>query len=415
MTKQTFAIVGASLAGAHAAHQLRKDGFDGRILLIGDEQFLPYDRPPLSKAVLLGEAEVEKTQLWSEADYAQAEITPVLSTRVTAIDRASRSLEIEGGENIAFDKLLLCTGARARDLPFASPSISGVNCLRSLDDALRIRDSLKAGSRVVVIGFGFIGAEVAAAARKLGCTVTLVEAASLPMQRILGSEAAIRYCNMHKQHGVDIRLSTFVEEIREERQVKVVRLSDGSEIDCDSIIYGVGSIANSELAKTAGAAVGNGIIVNRYCETSVEGIYACGDVASRPSSYADGHIRLESWQNAYRQAVAAARSMLGIREDFDDLPWFWSDQYDLRMQLAGLPGSHDKVIWRGDGDDGLSGSAFYFSNDHLKAVLGLNRPRDVRAGMDIIKSGQAVDPELIRNPDINIGQILKGEPALGGS
>ena len=405
MGKKTFAIIGASLAGAHAAHQLRKDGFDGRILLIGDEPHLPYDRPPLSKATLQVEVGDSASYLWPEADYEQAEITPLLSTRVDAIDRGRRSLQIGDGRTIAFDKLLLCTGARARALPISVPPVNSISCLRTLDDAMLVRDRLNAGGHILVVGFGFIGAEVAAAARKRGCAVTLIEAGSLPLLRILGSEAALRYCTLHRDQGVDVKLNTSVEQISHNGTTNIAKLSDGSVIEADAIIYGIGSIANADLARSAGIDVGNGIIVNQYCETSMTDIYASGDVACRPSAYADGHIRLESWQNAYKQGVAAARSMLGIREEFDDLPWFWSDQYDLRMQLAGLPAGHDQVVWRGNGDDGLSGSAFYLTQGRVTAVLGLNRPRDVRSGMNLIRSQSIVDADTLRDSGTDLNSL----------
>lgn len=239
------------------------------------------------------------------------------------------------------------------------------------------------------------------------CKLTLIEAANLPMQRVLGSETAQRYCKLHSGHGVDIRLSTSVETIEESGDCLLVRLSDGTEAECDSVVYGVGSIANSEFAEASGISVADGIVVNQFCETSVEGIYAAGDVAARPTRYAPGIIRLESWQNAYRQAVAAARSMLGHREEYDDLPWFWSDQYEIKMQLAGLPGSADQIVWHNESEDGLSGCAYYFTDGHLRAILGLNRPRDVRFGMELLRAGGTIDPQLIASPDFNIQQHVK--------
>ncbi|WP_016746966.1 NAD(P)/FAD-dependent oxidoreductase [Rhizorhabdus wittichii] len=408
MTRKTFAIVGASLAGAHAAFQLRKDGFDGEILLIGDEAHLPYDRPPLSKAFLLGKAGEDALLLRQESDYSDAAITPVLSTRIASIDRSARSLETTNGRSISFDKLLICTGARARDLPFAPEAQANIHTLRSLDDAARVRAELLPGRRIVVIGFGFIGAEVAAAAQELGCAVTLVEASEAPMQRVLGSEGASRYCGLHASRGIDIRLSTSVLQIREAPDgSKLVVLSDGSELACDAVVYGIGSTPNCEFAQASGLEIANGIAVNAFCETSVEGIYAAGDVAARPTAYASGLVRLESWQNAYRQAVAAARSMLGHREAYDDIPWFWSDQYESKMQLAGLPGTHDQIVWHDQGEDGFSGTAFYFTQRRLTAVLGLNRPRDVRFGMEVVKAGGAVTPDDVRSEGFNIQKYMK--------
>jgi 3-phenylpropionate/trans-cinnamate dioxygenase ferredoxin reductase subunit len=407
MTNQTFAILGASLAGAHAAFQLRKDGFDGEILLIGDEKHLPYDRPPLSKAFLLGKVDEGALLLRPETDYSDAQITPVLSTRVTSIDTTDRSLKTLSGKSISFDKLLICTGARARPLPFAPQAKNGIYTLRSLDDAVEVRAELKPGRKIVVIGFGFIGAEVAAAAQELGCQVTMVEASPAPMQRVLGAEGASRYCNLHGGRGIDIRLNTSVLQIQDAPSGKTVILSDGSELACDAVVYGIGSVPNCGFVQQCGIEVANGIVVNEYCETSVEGIYAAGDVASRPSAYSTGLVRLESWQNAYRQAVAAARSMLGHREPYDDIPWFWSDQYETKMQLAGLPGAHDQIVWHDQSDDGFSATAFYFTQRRLTAVLGLNRPRDVRFGMEVIKAGGEVTPDDVTSEGFNIQKFMK--------
>jgi 3-phenylpropionate/trans-cinnamate dioxygenase ferredoxin reductase subunit len=407
MPKRTFAIVGASLAGAHAAHQMRREGFDGRVVLIGAEPHLPYDRPPLSKEVLLGKTEPATTALWTQADYTQAEIDVLLATRVTRIRPAERVLELDGHPDLSVDGILLATGSHARKLPIPGLDQLGVHTLRTLDDALRVRDALQPGANVVVIGFGFIGAEVAAAAVQRGCTVTLVEAAALPMQRVLGAEAGQLYCELHTNNGVDVRLNAIVKEIRGDGNCRAVVLADGGELPADVVVYGVGAAATSELAEAAGIEVANGIVVDAQCRTSIEGIWACGDVAARPSSFAaGGNIRLESWQNAHRQAVAAVKSMLGSDQAFDDLPWFWTDQYDVKMQLAGLPSPNDTVVWRGH-PGAFDCTAFYVSDGLLKAVVGMNRPREVRPAMDLIRNRVPVNPAELADESVNLRALGK--------
>jgi 3-phenylpropionate/trans-cinnamate dioxygenase ferredoxin reductase subunit len=384
MKRKTFAIVGASLAGAHAAHQLRRDGFDGRIVLIGAERHLPYDRPPLSKSVLVGEAEPATTALWSESDYAEADIDVLLATRVTRIRPAERVVELDNGLDMVADQILLCTGSYPRKLRIPGLEQQGVFALRTLDDSVRLHGALLPGASVVVIGFGFIGAEVAAAAVKRGCEVKLVEAAALPMQRVLGSEVAQRYCDLHREHGVDIHLNAAVGKVRGNGRCQSVVLANGCELPADVVVYGVGASPSTELAETAGIEVDNGVVVDARCQTSIDGIFACGDVAIRPSTFSTGNIRLETWQNAYRQGMAAAKAMLGSKEPFDELPWFWTDQYDVKMQLAGLCYPSDEVIWRG-AQDSFDCLVFYISESRVRAVLGFNRPRDVRAVMHLIR------------------------------
>jgi 3-phenylpropionate/trans-cinnamate dioxygenase ferredoxin reductase component len=226
------------------------------------------------------------------------------------------------------------------------------------------------------------------------------------MQRVLGAEAGQLYCGLHAKNGVDIRLNAIVKEIRGDGQCRAVVLDDGTELAADVVVYGVGAAATSELAEAAGIAVANGIVVDAQCRTSIEGIWACGDVATRPSSFAPGNIRLESWQNAYRQGVAAVKSMLGSDEPFDDLPWFWTDQYDVKMQLAGLPSPTDTVVWRGN-PAAFDCTAFYVSGGLLKAVVGMNRPRDVRPAMDLIRNRIPVDPAQLADESVNLRALGK--------
>jgi 3-phenylpropionate/trans-cinnamate dioxygenase ferredoxin reductase component len=400
----TFAVVGANLAGGHAAHQLRRDGFDGRIVLIGAEPHLPYERPPLSKDILTGTADPEQAAIWTERDFADAGIELALGIRVTALDPRGRALALDDGRSLTVDKVLLCTGATPRRLPIPGDGLVGVHCLRDLDDAVRLRDALAPGARVVIVGAGFIGAEVAAAAVQRGCDVSLLEVAPLPLQRVLGPEVGALYAELHRQRGVDVRLGVAVEAFEGRGACERVRLGDGAAVDADLVVCGVGASPATELAERAGVRVGNGVLVDWACRTSIENVFAAGDVACRPSSYATAPIRLESFQNAQDQGIAAARAMLGAAMVFDDVPWFWSDQYDVKLQVAGLPGADAEVIWRGDPSE-LRACAFYLRDGIVQGAVGLNAPRDVRGAMDLIRRRAPVDRAVLTDPSVDLRKL----------
>ena len=401
MTIESIAIVGASLAGARAAQTLRKRGFDGRISLIGAEIHPPYDRPPLSKEVLAGTKSVEDTHLQSEAYWTELQVDLVLGQPVVSVYRSARTVELADGRELAADKVLLCTGGRARRLDVAGSELSGVTCLRTIEDAHAIHTQLVAGARVVVVGAGFIGAEVAASARGLGCDVTLVEIANVPLWRVLGVQLGQHYAQVHREHGVRLLTGVGVGELVGDSAVREVVLSDGSRIPADLVVTGVGIAPSTEVARLVGAEVGNGIIVNEYCETTVAGIYAAGDVANHPNAILGERVRLEHWQNAQNQAAAAASTMLGVREPFCEVPWFWSDQYDLKLQVAGHPNADADIVYRGVQDEG-DFSAFYLKQGMLRAVVGVNRPADVRAGMDLIAGLAPVDAALLADPSTDL-------------
>lgn len=405
----TYAIVGANLAGGQAAHELRRCGFDGRIVLIGAEPHLPYERPPLSKDVLLGRTEAAATRIWPEDAYPAAAIEVRLGVRATRLRPSDRRVELDDGSALTVDKVLLCTGATPRRLGIPGLDRVGVHHLRTLDDAVALRAGLTPGARVVVIGAGFIGAEVAAAAVQTGCQVTLLEAAPLPLLRVLGAELAALYSGLHRDHGVDLRVGVNVAAVIGDGSCRAVALDDDTVIDADVVVCGVGVTPATGLAADAGINVTNGVEVDWYGRTSIAEVSAAGDVAARPSSYTDVLIRLESWQNAQNQAIAAARAMVDPEAAaFDDLPWFWSDQYDVRLQLAGFPRPDDTVIWRGD-PASYQAAAFYLRNGIVAAVVGLNRPRDVRAGMTLITSRAAVQAQALADESVDLrqpGQVL---------
>lgn len=399
--RPTFAIVGANLAGGRAAETLRAEGFDGRIVLIGAEPHRPYERPPLSKEALRGEAPYEKAFLCSEEWYVENDIELRLGVTATEFDPAAREIGLDGGERVAFDKLLLATGGRVRRLAVPGADLDGVLTLRTIDDSERIRARLIPGAPVVVIGAGFIGSEVAASAKMLGCRVTVLEVAPVPLGRALGPELGRIMGEIHREHGVDLRTGTGVERIEGDRGVARVVASDGATLEAAAVIVGVGIDPEDGLARRAGLEVSNGIVVNERCETSAPDIYAAGDVANHPNPILGERIRVEHWQNAQNQGAAAARAMLGHAEPFAEIPWFWSDQYDLNIQMAGHATSWDRIVFRGD-VDARSFSAFYLRGGLIAAALAVNRAKDVRAARGLIKDKVRVDPALLADESTDL-------------
>ena len=403
--KQTYVIVGANLCGGRAAETLRKEGFDGRLLLIGAEPDRPYERPPLSKEYLQRKVERESIFLRPPEFYDEQEIEMRLGVRATGIDVRERSLELEGGERLGFDKLLIATGGRVRRLPVAGVELQGVYYLRTIEESEAIAAQLAAGGRVVVIGAGFIGAEVAASARGSGLEVTMLEVAAVPLGRALGPEMGGIYAEIHREQGIDLRLGTGIDRLEGTGRVKRVVTSRGDSIDCDLVVVGVGMEPEIGLAVGAGIETGNGIIVDEYCRTSVEGIFAAGDVASFPNPILGERMRVEHWANAQNQGVAAAKAMLGMAEPYAEVPWFWSDQYDLNMQYVGHASAWDEVVLRGD-VAGRRFTAFYLKDGRLRAAMALNRPRDISASRALIRTATPVTAQQLRDEDVVLRALL---------
>jgi len=350
-TERTFVIVGASLAGAKTAEALRKEGFDGRIVLLGDEAERPYERPPLSKDYLMGRSEKEKIYVHPEGWYSEHQVDLRLHTRVTAVDAARHEVSTNRGEPIGYDKLLLATGSSPRRLTLRGADRHGVFYLRGVKDCEALKSALQTATRLAVIGAGWIGLEVAAAARTLGVEVTVLERGELPLLRVLGRELAQVYADVHHAHGVDLRFGVQVAEITDDGQRTTgVLLADGTQIDAELVVIGVGITPNTELAEAAGLTVDNGIQVDEHLCSSDPDIYAAGDVANAFHPSLHKHIREEHWASALNQPATAAQSMLGHDAVYDRVPYFYSDQYDLGMEYSGYvePGDYDEVVFRGD-------------------------------------------------------------------
>ena len=387
-------IVGASLAGLNAAEALRRDGFDGPVTLIGAESRLPYDRPPLSKQVLAGDWEPERAALTDSDELASDEIEARLGLRATALDLDARELTLHTGETVAFDGLVIATGARCRTMP-GTEGLGGVHVLRSLDDCLALRGDLEAvPQRVVVVGAGFIGAEVAATARGRGLEVTVVEALPTPLSRVLGDEMGRVCAEVHRDHGVDLRTGVGVDRIEGDRRVERVALTDGSIIDADVVVVGIGVVPNTEWLDGSGLKVGDGVLCDASC-LAAERVTAAGDVARWPNQLFGETMRVEHWDNAAAQGAHAARRLLNPETGpFTPVPWFWSDQYDRKIQLAGRVRPDDEVRVVSGSVEERRFAAVYGRAGRIVGVLGFNRPRHVMRYRALIEQGASFDEAL---------------------
>lgn len=403
--RPTFVIVGANLAGGRAALALRNEGFDGRIVLVGEEPEPPYERPPLSKEYLRGQLPKDKLFIAERTAYEAQEIELRLSVRATRIDVQARALELASGERLRFDKLLLATGGRPRRLHVPGAELPGVYYLRTCADADALATELRAGRHVVVIGAGFIGAEVAASARALGLDVSVLEIASVPLERAVGGEVGQVYADLHRDHGVDLRLEEGIERIEGSARAERVVTTKGARIDCDVVVVGIGIQPNVEIAADTGIeATTNGITVNEYCETSVPGIFAAGDVARFYHPLLNEQVRLEHWANAQNQGQAAARNMLGRGERYTEVPWFWSDQYDVNMQYVGYASTWDATVVRGSMAE-RKFTVFYLKDGVLRAALAFNRFRDIRATRELIRARTRPDPAKLEDDDVDLRSL----------
>ncbi|MGH2994235.1 MAG: NAD(P)/FAD-dependent oxidoreductase [Solirubrobacterales bacterium] len=409
-TERTFVIVGASLAGAKAAETLREEGFDGSIVLLGAEAERPYERPPLSKDYLRGEAE-EKPYVHPEAFYAANEIDLRTSTTVTAIDTGASTVATGDGERLSYDRLLLTTGAEPRRLKVPGGELEGIHYLRELADSDTIGDQLTAGARVVVIGAGWIGAEVAASARERNCEVTIVEMAAVPLERVLGPEVGAIYRDIHSDHGVRFLGDTGLEAFEGAGRVERVRTSTGETIDADLVVVGVGVAPRVELAESAGIEVENGILVGEQLESSLPGVFAAGDVANAHHPLYGQRIRVEHWANALAQGPAVARSMLDNGAPYDKIPYFFSDQYDVGMEYAGYATSWDEVVFRGD-VKGREFIAFWLEGGRIVAGMNVNVWDVNELIQTLIRSRTPVDAKRLADPDVSLEELASaGRPA----
>ncbi|MBQ0759628.1 MAG: FAD-dependent oxidoreductase [Zhongshania sp.] len=399
-------IIGASHAAAQLVSSLRQEGWEGKISLIGDEPNLPYHRPPLSKAFFVGEKSEDELLIRAADFYEKNKVDLLLGSRVTKIDRDAKKITLEDGAEISYTKLALTTGARVRKIPFTGSELAGVFYMRDLNDVKQTHKFTAPGKSAVIIGGGYIGLETAASLRKIGMKVTVIEAMSRVLQRVTAPEVSAFYTRVHTEEGVDIRTEAGVDAIVGEKHVEGVRLADGTTVSADLVIIGVGVIPNIELAEAAGITIDNGIAVNEFATTNDPDIVAAGDCTNHYNPIYDRKLRLESVQNATDQAKIAAKSICGKPEAYNALPWFWSDQYDLKLQIAGLSQGFDQVIIRGDSEQGRSFAAFYFSEGRFIAVDAINRPKEFMMSKRALTSGQIADPLKLADESIEIKDVF---------
>ncbi|MFT7134638.1 NAD(P)/FAD-dependent oxidoreductase [Sulfitobacter sp.] len=396
-------VIGAGQAGSSCVAKLRNSGFEGKVTLIGAETAPPYQRPPLSKAYLLGDMTLERLFLRPESFYSDYNIDLMLGTHVDSIDPASQTIRVNG-DDMAYDSLVLTTGSVPRRLPAGiGGALDGVHVVRDLADVDAMAPRFTKGARVLIVGGGYIGLEAASVASKLGLNVTLVEMGERILQRVAAPQTSDFFRDLHRSHGVDIREGVGLERLIGDTHVTAARLSDGSELPVDFVIVGVGIGPATALAEAAGIEVDNGIKTDSHGRTSVPNVWAAGDCASFP--YRDTRIRLESVPNAIDQAECVAENIMGADKEYVAKPWFWSDQYDVKLQIAGLNTGYDRVITRRTDDDSVA--FWYYSGTELLAVDAMNDPRGFMIGRRLIEAGKSPAPDLIENPKTDLKALLK--------
>ena len=394
----TVAIAGAGHAAGQVVATLRQKKFDGSIILIGEEPWLPYQRPPLSKKFLAGELPAERLHFKPESFYDDPGIEVRLETRIDAVDCDGKTLQTTDGKTLAFDILVFATGARPRPLDLPGVELDGIHYLRTIADVTGIRSQLTEGARLVIVGAGYIGLEVAAVASQLNADVTVIEMEDRVMSRVVSPHISTFYQKEHSTHGVKLMLSTGISGFSGDGQVTAVDLTNDGQVAADLVVIGIGVVPNTELATAAGLDVDNGIVVDDHCQTSAADTFAVGDCTQHPNNILDCRVRLESVHNALEQAKTAASNICGEESCYAQVPWFWSDQYDLKLQIAGLSQGYDQAIVRGD-PDSRSFSCLYLRDGQLIAVDAVNCPKDFMQSKALIAAHAVIDPDLLANAE----------------
>jgi 3-phenylpropionate/trans-cinnamate dioxygenase ferredoxin reductase subunit len=402
--KERVVIVGASLAGATAAATLREEGFDGGIVLIGSEPTFPYERPPLSKAFLRGESTMQEAMVRPEAFYADNRVETRFGTTVVGVDTAGKTLTVAGGDPVPFDELLIATGARNRRFPIPGVALDGVLDLRTLGDAARIRAEMLPGHRVVLAGMGFIGSEVAASLRQRGLEVRVVAGGKAPLDRVLGEDVGRVIEGIHRDHGVEMTFGDQIASFEGNGRVHTVKTSSGQSITCNFVVLGLGVEPVAGFLEGSGIEVDDGVVVDEHCRASVAGVFAAGDVANHYHPVFGRRIRIEHWNNAREQGRVAALNMLGRDTPYDEIHWFWSDQYEHSIQYAGYHREWDDLVIRGSLES-RSFAGFYMLGGRVQAVVSVDRPADVRDTMGLIRAGGLANPAKLRDEAVDLASL----------
>lgn len=403
--QQTCLIIGASHGGASLANNVRREGWEGRILVIGNEDSMPYHRPPLSKALLMKEKTPEELEIFKPTVYEKSKIEFMLGVNVEKIDRTAKTVELDNGETISYHKLGLCTGARVRKLDIPGANLKGVHYLRTLADAQAIQADVKEGGKAVIVGGGYIGLETAASLRKLGMEVTVLEMMDRVLERVTAPELSEYYTELHKRHGVEIITSAQARALLGEDRVEKVQCNHGLILDADLVIIGIGVVPNTELAQAADLAVENGIVVDEFAATEDPDIVAAGDCTYHPNDVLGFKLRLESVPNAMDQSRAAAASINGTQKAYHALPWFWSDQYNIKLQIAGFNRGYERVVLRGEpSSDNFV--AWYMKGNTVLAADCINSPKEFMQAKKLIAQKIEVSDEQLADPEIQVASLI---------
>lgn len=405
MPEQTI-IIGAGHAAGQLAASLRQRAYAGRIIMLGEEPYPPYQRPPLSKKFLSGELPAERLFLKPAAFYDDHDIEIRLNTRVNAIDRSAKSVTTADGESFAYSNLVFATGGRVIRLPCPGADLPGVHYLRNIEDVERINGDRRKAARIVIVGAGYIGLEVAAVLREAGSEVVVLETAARVLSRVVSPPVSDFFERIHREHGVELKLSTSLQAFDGDDRVRAAITSDGERIDADIAVVGIGITPNTELAAQAGLDVDDGILVDAHCRTADPDIYAIGDCTRHPNAIYGRNLRLESVQNALEQAKTAAANIAGRASSYDEVPWFWSDQYHVKLQIAGLSAGFDDYVMRGDpAGDGFS--CAYLRDGKLIAIDCINSPKDFMLSKALIKDGCVMDTTRLADASLSIRELVR--------
>ena len=401
---QKIVIAGAGHAAGQLVASLKQQKFAGQIVLVGDEPYLPYQRPPLSKKFLSGDMEADRLYVKPASFYTDAQVETHLNCTITAIDRESKALRTNSGNTIAYDQLVLALGSRVRRLTIEGADLDGIHYLRNISDVDAIRAELGDRKKAVVVGAGYIGLEVAAVLRQLGIDVTIIEMTERVMSRVVSPEISDFYQIEHTTYGVKLRLSTGIVAFRGKSRISAIETTDGEMIDADFVVVGVGILPNTELAETAGLAVDNGIIVDDQCQSSDADIYAVGDCTVHPNAIYERQLRLESVHNALEQARTAASNLCGKEKHYAEVPWFWSDQYDLKLQIAGLSTGYDEVVIRGNPAN-RAFACMYLKDGKLIATDAVNSPKEFVQSKAIIAAQLPINRERLADASVALKDL----------